>query len=188
MRKSGAFRKSNKTMQFKAIILFSLAVVMVIHFNAAFASEGSEGGGGITVIPDVSVFIQMANFIFIIWILNILLYKPIRNILIQRNEKISGLEQDIDTAETEALEQDEAFAKGVKDARTKGFKEKEALLQRALDEEKEIIGKINEKAQTELTSVREQIVKDTQAVKESLMKEVDGFATTISEKILGRAF
>lgn len=189
MRKSGAFRKSNKTKIFKAIILCSLAGLMVIHFSTAFASEGSEGGGGgITVIPDVSVFIQMANFIFLIWILNILLYRPIRNILTQRKEKISGLEQDIDTAETEALEQDEAFAKGVKEARTKGFKEKEALLQRALEEEKEIIGKINEKAQAELVSVRKQIAKDTQAVKESLLKEVDGFATTISEKILGRAF
>ena len=137
---------------------------------------------------DVSVFIQIANFLFLVWILNILLYKPIRNVMIQRKEKISGLEQNIGTAEAKALEQDEAFSEGIKGARTRGFKEKGTLLQQAMDEEKEIIAKINEKAQTELASIREKIAKDTQAVKESLMKEVDGFATTISEKILGRIF
>ena len=106
---------------------------------------------------DGSLIIQLANFLILIWILNLVLYKPIRNIIIQRKEKISGLESDIDSAETKAVEQDQAFADGIKDARTKGLKQKEALLQAAADEEKAIIGQINEKAQAELTKIREQI-------------------------------
>ncbi len=136
---------------------------------------------------DWSVFIQIINFLFLIWILNLILYKPIRGIITQRKEKFSGLEADIETAETEAQAQDQAFASGIKEARAKGLKQKEVLMQAASDEEKELIGKINEKAQAELAKVRQQIAKEADDARETLMKEVDSFAGTISEKILGRA-
>jgi len=136
---------------------------------------------------DWSVLIQIINFLFLIWILNLILYKPIRGILIKRKEKFSGLEADIETAEAEAQAQDQAFDTGIKEARAKGLKQKEVLMQTASDEEKELIGKINEKAQAELAKVREQIAKEADDARETLMKEVDSFAGSISEKILGRA-
>ena len=43
-------------------------------------------------------------------------------------------------------------------------------------------------AQTELSNVHEQITIEVTEAKESLLKEVDGFAKAIGEKILGRAF
>jgi len=136
---------------------------------------------------DGSVFIQIVNFLFLIWMLNLLLFKPIRKMLLQRKDKIDGLEVSIDSTQNEAVAQDEAFTKGLKDARGEGLKQKEALVQEASDEEKTIIGKINEKAQADLAVVREQIAKDTDAVKATLMKEIDSYADIISEKILGRA-
>ena len=136
---------------------------------------------------DGSVFIQIINFLFLIWILNRLLFKPIRKILLQRKDKIGGLEKSIETTNHEAVVQDEAFSEGIKEARGKGLKQKEALVQEASDAEKTIIGKINEKAQADLARIREQIAKDTDAVKATLMKEIDSFAAVISEKILGRA-
>ena len=139
------------------------------------------------VTIDGSVIIQLANFLILIWILNLVLYKPIRNIIIQRKEKISGLESDIDSAETQAVEQDQAFADGIKDARAKGLMQKETLLQAAADEEKALIGQINEKAQAELTKIREQIAGEANEARQALMKDVDSFASAISEKILGRA-
>jgi F-type H+-transporting ATPase subunit b len=135
---------------------------------------------------DGSVVIQIANFLILIWILNLVLYKPIRNIIIQRKEKISGLESDIDSAETKAVEQGQVFADGIKDARAKGLEQKEALLQEAADEEKALIGQINDKAQAELTKIREQIAGEAESVRQALMKDVDSFASSISEKILGR--
>lgn len=136
---------------------------------------------------DGSLIIQLANFLILIWILNLVLYKPIRNIIIQRKEKISGLESDIDSAETQAVKQDQAFADGIKDARAKGLEQKETLLQAAADEEKALINQINDKAQAELTKIREQIAGEANEAKQALMKDVDGLASAISEKILGRA-
>ena len=136
---------------------------------------------------DGSVFIQIANFIFLIIVLNLVLYKPIRKVLIQRQEKITGLEKGIETAEKEAEDQNQAYALGLKEARIKGKEEKDALLDAAAEEERAIINKINEKAQADLTAVRGKIAADVEGVKDALMKDIDTFAKAIGKKILGRA-
>ena len=137
---------------------------------------------------DGSLIIQIINFLFLIWALNVVLYKPIRNILIQRKEKITGLEQNIDASNIDIKEKDDAFISGLKEARAKGMGEKDALLQVATDEEKTIIEKINQKAQADLAEVREKVAKDAEGVRVSLQEELDDIAIAISHKILGRAF
>ncbi len=140
------------------------------------------------VSVDGSLFIQIANFIFLIFILNVVLYKPIRKVLTQRKEKITGLEERIDTFGKDVKEKDDAFSLGIKEARAKGLNEKGVLLQEAADEEREIIEKINKKAQANLAEIRAKIAKDVGNVSESLRQEVDSFAKSIGQKILGRAF
>ena len=169
------------------IFLLSFALVCFVLPQSVSGSSGESGGGGVTVTPDGSVIIQIINFLFLIWILNLLLYKPIRKILTQRKEKIDGLELSIITSDKDALEKDEAFAAGIKEARAKGLREKDVLVQQALDEEKTIIADINRKAQAELAEIRGQIKKEAEVARESLQKEVDNFANQICQKIIGRA-
>jgi len=164
-----------------------LALICLVFPPTSLGSSGESGGGGVTVTPDGSLLIQIVNFLFTIWVLNILLYKPIRKILTRRKEKIDGFELSIQTFSKDAQEKDEAFAAGIKEARARGFKEKEILLQQAADEEKTIIADINRKAQVEFAQIREKIVKEAEVVRESLQKEIDDFADQICLKILGRA-
>jgi F-type H+-transporting ATPase subunit b len=135
---------------------------------------------------DGSLFIQIANFLVLIWLLNIVVYRPIRKILIERKEKIKGLEEGIEGRLKDAQEKDEEFSKGIREARARGMEEKEALLQEAAAEEKQIIAKINEKAQAEMADVRAKIAADIDAVRSSLQGQVDDFASAIGQKILGR--
>jgi F-type H+-transporting ATPase subunit b len=134
-----------------------------------------------------SIFIQIINFLVLIFILNKVLYRPIRGILIERKNRFNGLEKDIDNYQGTAEEKEKDFNQGIKEARNKGLKEKEAILQEAADEEKKIIGEIQEKAQAELARVKDNIRRDTEEVRESLSKEIDDFAQEIGKKILGRA-
>jgi F-type H+-transporting ATPase subunit b len=166
---------------------FSVSLSFWMLSSLFFAQSALGAGGGITVIPDMSLFIQIVNFLFLIWILNVLLYRPIRNMLIKRKEKLNNLEQNIETLSSDAHERDTEFSAGIKDARARGMKEKEALVQAAADQEREVIEKINKKAQADLAEVRKKIVKDAEAVRASLQKEIDAFAEAIGEKIIGRA-
>jgi F-type H+-transporting ATPase subunit b len=180
MRISGVCRKGF------AIFLLLFALAFFVLPQSVLGSSGESGGGGVTVTPDGSVLIQIVNFVFLIWVLNLLLYKPIRKILAQRKEKIGGLELSIETTDKDAREKDQAFAAGIKEARTRGLKAKETLVQQATNEEKSIIAEINRKAQAELAEVRVKIKNDAELVRESLQKEVVNFADQICQKILGR--
>lgn len=136
---------------------------------------------------DGSIIIQIVNFIFLIWVLNIILYKPIRNVLLQRKERVADFEQSIEASRRDVEEKDEAFSLGIKEAKAKGLKEKESLLQVASEEERKIIEKINEKAQADIANVRVKIAEDAESARKSLQQEIDTFADAIAQKILGRA-
>ena len=136
---------------------------------------------------DSSLLIQIVNFLFLIWVLNMVLYKPIRNILKQRKEKVSGLENRIATLSGDMSEKEDALAAGIRSARADGLKEREGLLQEAAGEEKRIIGEIQQKAQADLTAVREKIAKEADGVRMTLEGQLEDFARAIGQKILGRA-
>lgn len=138
-------------------------------------------------IDAVSLTIQIINFIFLVWILNLILYRPIRKILIQRKEKIDGLEQGIKSGINDAREKETAFTTGIRSARADGMKKKEALLDVAAQEEKNILNRISEKAQADLAEAKAQITAEADTVRASLAAELDVFANAICEKILGRA-
>ena len=138
------------------------------------------------VSVDGSIVVQMVNFLVLIWVLNMVLYKPIRKILLERKEKVDGLQAVIDGSAEQVKSKEDAYAEGVRQARAAGQKEKEALMQAAEAEEKAIICKINESAQAELKEVKEKIAQEVGTVKATLEEEIDAFADAIGQKILGR--
>ena len=140
-----------------------------------------------TVIPDWSLFVQIGNFILLIFIMNAILYKPIRQILIERKRKVQGYKEGIEAIQQDASESEQSFQAKVSEARQQGFQQKEALKQTGQEEEKRLIDEINQKAQAELKAVRAQIAKDAEDARRGLEKEIETFSGTIAEKILGRA-
>jgi F-type H+-transporting ATPase subunit b len=136
---------------------------------------------------DYSIFVQMANFIALIFILNAILYKPIRKILIERKKKIQGYKEGIEGLQRDASESEETFQAKISEARQQGVQEKEGLKQVGEEEEKRLISEINQKAQAELEAVRAQIAKDAEDARRGLEKEIKVFSAAIAEKILGRA-
>ena len=174
MKLSGSCRKP------LCVPVLALSLLLVIFISPAFAAS-------ITVMPDWTVFVQAANFILLVFLLNIVLYRPIRNILKQRKEKIDGLEKNIDGSTSDLAEKESTYAAGIRDARKKGMLEKDALVQAATDEEKQILEKINAEALEELNAVKAKVAQEAEAAKAALLKEVDTFANEIGKKILGRA-
>ncbi len=165
---------------------YAASALLATSFLFLFAGD-VFAGGSISVMPDKSLLVQIVNFLFRIWALNLILYRPIRNILIQRKEKVTGLEEGIEVLNQSVKEKDEAYHEGLKEARASGLEKKGALLQEASEEEGKIIEEINKKAQADLAKVREKIAVDVEDIRSSLQQELDAFAKAIGEKILGRA-
>jgi F-type H+-transporting ATPase subunit b len=141
----------------------------------------------ITVIPDISLVYQMINFLILLFVLNVLLYKPIRKVLLERKAKIQGLESGVEKATADLVSQEESYKNGLRQARSEGLKEKEAFVEEASKQEREIIDQINQKAQANLARIKKQVAEETEQARKTLEKEVAVFAKAIGEKILGRA-
>lgn len=141
----------------------------------------------ITVIPDISLVYQMINFLILLFILNQLLYKPIRKVLLERKAKIQGLESGVEKANADLSSQETSYKDGLRQARTEGLKKKEAFVEEASKQEREIIDQINQKAQANLARIKKQVTDETEQARKTLENEVEVFAKAIGEKILGRA-
>ena len=141
----------------------------------------------ITVIPDISLVYQMINFLVLLFVLNLVLYKPIRNVLLERKAKIEGMQNGAGKAQSDLVAGEDAYNNGLKQARSKGLKSKEAFIEEASKEEKEIIDRINKKAQANFAEIKKQVAQETEQARKALEAEVDAYAKAIGEKILGRA-
>ena len=141
----------------------------------------------ITVIPDGSALIQMVNFLILLFALNMVLYKPIRNVLIERKAKIEGMRGDAHKAANDMVAGEESYKNGLKQARTEGLSKKETFIEEATQEEKEIIDRINKKAQANLAELNAQVAQEPEQARNALDGEVEAFAKAIGERILGRA-
>ncbi len=141
----------------------------------------------IKVIPDISVLYQMVNFLVLLFVLNLVLYKPIRKVLLDRKAKIEGMQKEAKKASSDLVAGEDAYKDGLKVARTKGLEEKGTFIDEASKEEKEILDKINKQAQANLVKIRQQVADETEQARKSLEGEVEIYAKAIGEKILGRA-
>ena len=141
----------------------------------------------ISVIPDITLIYQMINFLVLLFVLNLVLYKPIRNILLKRKEKIDGLQDRAEGAQGKLVSKEEEYKNGLKQARAKGLKSKEVFVEEASKEEREIIDGINRKAQAKFAEIKKQVAEETRHAQVALEAEIDSYAKAIGEKILGRA-
>ncbi len=141
----------------------------------------------ITVIPDISLVYQMINFLILLFVLNLVLYKPIRNVILERKAKIEGMQNAAEKAADDLVAGEEEYKNGLRQARAEGLKKKEAFIEEASKEEKEIIDRINKKAQANLAKIKKQVADETEQARKTLEGEVEEYARAIGEKILGRA-
>ncbi len=131
--------------------------------------------------------IQFVNFVLIMFILNALLYRPIRQALKKRGEKISE-----DRGEAERLDQEaeirlNEWNKGLEEARKAGLERQEQFRKDGKDEERVIISKMREEVEDHLEKMRAEMAKDTEAAGAALKTEAEGFSVEIAKKILGRS-
>ena len=148
--------------------------------------SGVAEASSISVFPDKSLLWQIINFLVLIWLLNFILYRPIRDIVARRQEHMSAIDKKIKQFQVDAQQKESAFAGGIKDARAEGLKTKTALVDEGTEEEKRIIEAISKKTQQALAEQKVKISQDVQKAATELQQKVEAFAFDIGRKILGR--
>jgi F-type H+-transporting ATPase subunit b len=136
---------------------------------------------------DSTLIIQIANFLVLLLILNIILYKPIRRILSQRQEEMSTSEETISDLQDRSSRLAEELEQNTVSARKDGFKEKEDRKSEGREEEAKLVqGTINSVGE-KIAKAKGDIEHDMVGLRQTLEKEVSLFSKELAEKVLGRS-
>ncbi len=137
---------------------------------------------------DITLVIQMVNIFVLMFLLNAIIYKPVRKILRDRANKLQGMQdvvaklQDNARRRQEEVDKKMALASGKAKAAIDSAR---AGAQAAGDEKLAAIkAEADAEKNTQLSEVKVQIV----TAGKELQANLDGFATAMASKILGRSF
>lgn len=138
------------------------------------------------ILPNYSLFIQIANFIVLLLVLNIIIYRPVRKILNQRREEMAASKSITEDLEQKADSFSTELQGNISETRKKGLNEKESIKNRGLEEERVMIQKAHSSMEEKLSKKRTEIQEKLDKARQALQSEVDGFSNELAEKLLGR--
>jgi F-type H+-transporting ATPase subunit b len=136
---------------------------------------------------DVTLFVQMVNFFILLFVMNIILYRPIRRLVAQRNQHVSEQEEQIAKANADALAAGEEFDDQIQAARNLGRQKVQELKDAAYQHEKDLLQRAGEQAANRLQEMRSKVEKDLGTARDQLRSQIQGFAVDLAQKILGRS-
>lgn len=136
---------------------------------------------------DYTVFIQIANFLFLVFVLNMLLYRPIRDMLRRRREQVESFQTSRDDLLAKSGQNESALDESVVGARKEGFRTKENFKLEALDAEKGMLREAAASAADTIEKAKEEIESNMANVRQSLKEELSQFSKEMAERVLGRS-
>jgi F-type H+-transporting ATPase subunit b len=134
---------------------------------------------------DVTMFIQMVNFLITLVVLNYLLITPVREKIAERKALTSGYAGDIEKFTSAATEKLSKYEAALAEARTQAGQAREALKAQGAAREQEMLHAAHAEASAYLQSSREETAKETQAAMKTLLSQVNDLAAKAMSKILG---
>ncbi|MFW6324468.1 MAG: ATP synthase F0 subunit B [Desulfovibrionales bacterium] len=137
--------------------------------------------------PNITFFIQLINFLIILFVLNFLLYRPIRGIISKRTELMTGQLNDIERFTSQAEKKMADYEASLNEARRQGKELREDFRAQGYAEEKGLLEKASADASSYLQSAREEIEKKQKDAQGDLKGKIDSYAQLATEKVLGRA-
>jgi len=136
---------------------------------------------------DLTMPLHIINMLLLIVIMNAVLYRPIRSILLEREKKLSGLAKDIETFEKNSNLRLEEFNRKLAETRSKAKAEFETVKGAAMATSSEELAAVRKEAEAEKASQLGTINGQVSAAQQTLKGQLDTFAAEMANKILGRA-
>ena len=136
---------------------------------------------------DLTMPLHIINMLLLIVIMNAVLYRPIRSIMLDRDKKLAGLAKDIETFEKNSNLQLEEFNRKLAEARASAKAEFESVKGAAMAASNEQISAIRKGADAEKALQLSTIHGQFTAAQQTLKGQLDSFAGEMANKILGRA-
>ena len=136
---------------------------------------------------DKTLLYQIINFLVLLITLNFILFKPIRQVMLEREQGISSALGDAKAAQERMQGLLENYNVSLADAKQKAATSYNTLYQQGLDAQRDMITAERAKAGEMLDKARAEIASASAAARTDLRKEAERLSQEITSKLLGRA-
>jgi F-type H+-transporting ATPase subunit b len=136
---------------------------------------------------DLAFVVQLINFLVLVLLLNVFLYKPIRKVLADRAEQISGAKAKAVEVDKEVQEKMALYEARLREVKAKAGAERAAMVKEAQGEEAALIEKARKEATDSLATIKNRVAKEAADAKELLKEQARSLSLEICEKLLGRS-
>jgi F-type H+-transporting ATPase subunit b len=135
---------------------------------------------------DWTLYAQIINFLLLVFLLNVVLFRPIRNALRERQAKMLAQETEINLLTDQGRSLEDEIKEELADARRAGAGAREALKQEGVQAEATLLEEVKRQAEAEWATVEKKIKADMAKARASLKTQSQTFAQLLATKILGR--
>ena len=177
--------KDRTTLIVMAAMFLALALLVAFPSLASEGAKGEEQPGIINL--NMTLLVQMVNFLILIVLLQRFLYKPLTQFLATRAD---GIKRSLE--EAKAAREAAATAQQEYEARIAATRREAAALResavREVEEERQRLLKVSrDEAACLLTEAKVQIEQEVKRAKAELRAEVVGLSLGVAERLIGRS-
>lgn len=135
---------------------------------------------------NATLFVQIINLLILIWILNRLMYRPIRRIMAQRQEDLQSRRQQAEDIAKQTREQHDAFISEMDQGRSQVKKRLEALKAETAAQAKAQIDAAQARAKEKGAALAQEITTQMEAARGEIKSEAEKVARSMAGRILDR--
>ncbi len=136
---------------------------------------------------DYSLGIQIVNFILLIFILNILLYKPILDMIDKRKRRFEDSETEIKRLQETVERKMAAYEERLQKAKAAAVEQKNEVIRQGTEEAKAVIDAVKAEIPGMMEAFQARMNGEIGAAKKILTDHSQRLSVEIAEKILGRS-
>lgn len=136
---------------------------------------------------DWTIFLQAANFFFLMGALHLILFRPLGKILQSRREEIDGNLRQAESLEQRLQEGLAAYQEKLQQAKIEIASQRKQFKQDVTTEAARMLGVANEQAVAELKTIKDRVAGEKKQALVELKNQAAPLAARIAQKVVGRA-
>jgi F-type H+-transporting ATPase subunit b len=136
---------------------------------------------------DSTLFYQIVNFLLLIYILNILLYKPILRILDERKTRLQGSEDEIKALHQTIEQKTAEYEEKIRQAKLEAMSQRNDIQKEGAEEGKKIIVGAKEDIAKMMEDFKVKMAGEMDEARLVLNTQSRAISLEIAEKVLGRS-
>jgi F-type H+-transporting ATPase subunit b len=135
---------------------------------------------------NLTIVIQVLQFLLLVFVLNRLLFRPISQVMAERQAKITGWEEKTRGLQETARLRLENYENQLQEGKAQAQERQEQLIKELKQQEEENLRAVSEEATQLVASTHEAIEEETERLRGELRQQAAELSKMLAEKVLGR--